>query len=209
MELIIYWVIAFVAGIVFLPEYDGGELRNIPLFIIVVSIALILTIIKVLRYVFRVLKVKKILKNNGYTVTQCHFMPNLKSSKNYHISAVKDEKTVNVYIFKRKNSYVTYHFEDVNKAELYKSTRMAIKPQVRQANIISGHVETKKAGEEYFFWSENDFAPNTDNILVFPKLPNNVTDTKSQISLGNGDKICDKVTLYDYNGFEGYIKDKK
>ena len=59
MELIIYWIIAVIAGVLFLPEYDGGELRNIPLFIIIVSIAIILTIIKTLRYIFRVLKVKR------------------------------------------------------------------------------------------------------------------------------------------------------
>ena len=86
MEILAYWVIALVVGIIFLPEYDGGEFRNVPLFIIIVTIALILTLIKVLRYVCFVLKIKKLLVKNGYDVTQCHFMPNFKNSKCYHLS---------------------------------------------------------------------------------------------------------------------------
>jgi hypothetical protein len=60
-------------------------------------------------------------------------------------------------------------------------------------------------GEENFFWEESDFAKNTENILLFKKLPNNVTDIKSQSPLSNGDKIIGKVSLYDINGFERYI----
>ena len=132
-------------------------------------------------------------------------MPKLKSSKNYHISATKNEKTVNVYLFKRKNSYVTYHFENENKAELYKHTRFTVTPKSWNKHIISSRVESKKVEEEYFFWSESDFAENIENILLFKKLPNTITDTKSQIPLANGDKICGKVTLFDMEGFEKYI----
>ncbi len=205
MELIIYWVIAFIFGIIFLPEYDGGEFRNVPLFIIVASIALILTIIKILRYALFVLKIKKLLIKSGYTVTATSFVPNLKNSKCYHLSGEKDGKTVNIYIAKRKNSYVTYQFENENKVALYKHTRLTIKPSVRQAYIISPHVESKKTGEIYFFWKEEDFRENTKNILLFKKLPNNVKDTKHSNPLDNGDKICDKVFLYDINGFEKII----
>ena len=73
MEILAYWVVAILAGAIFLPEYDGGEFRNVPLFIIIVVFALVLTLIKILRYVFFVLKVKKLLLKNGYSVTQCHF----------------------------------------------------------------------------------------------------------------------------------------
>ncbi len=205
MELLAYWVVALAVGIIFLPEYDGGEFRNIPLFIIIVTIALILTLIKILRYVFCVLKIKKMLIKNGYEITQFHFIPKLKSNKNYHISAIKNERTVNIYFFKRKNSYVTYHFENENKADIYKNTRLTIKPSVRQAYIISPNVDSKKVGEEYFFWSESDFEENTENILLFKKLPNKVTDSKSSIPLANGDIICDKVILLDMIGFEKYI----
>ncbi len=205
MELLLYWIIAFVVGIIFLPAYDGGEFRNIPLFIIIVSIALILTIIKILRYVLFVLKIKKALIQNGYTVTATSFVPNLKNSKCYHLSGIKDGKTVNIYIAKRKNSYVTYNFENENKAELYKHTRLTIKPEVRQAYIISPSIDSKKVGEEYFFWNEEDFSENTENILLFKKLPNNIKDTKSSIPLDNGDKINGKVLLFDINGFNKYI----
>ena len=205
MELIIYWVIVFLAGVIFLPVYEGGEFRNIPLFIIIVSIALILTIIKLLRYILFVLKIRKQLVRNGYTVTATNFVPNLKSSKCYHLSGEKEGKTVNIYIAKRKNSYVTYHFENENKAELYKHTRLTIKPEVRQAYIISPYVDNKKVGEEYFFWSEEDFSENTENILLFKKLPNNIKDTINPLPLDNGDKINGKVLLFDKNGFAKYI----
>ncbi|MBE6663071.1 MAG: hypothetical protein E7602_01040 [Ruminococcaceae bacterium] len=205
MKLLLCWIVALVAGIIFLPDYEGGSFRNIPLFIIIVSVALIVTLIKILRYVLFVQKIKKQLIKNGYNVTQTSLVPNLKSSKCYHLSGEKDGKIVNIYIAKRKNSYVTYNFENENKAELYKHTRLTIKPEVRQAYIISPHVDNKKVGEEYFFWSEEDFSENTENILLFKKLPNNVRDTKSSLPLDNGDKINGRVLLFDINGFTKYI----
>ena len=60
MEILIYWVFAFLAGIIFLPEYEGASFRNIPLFIVIASIAIILTIVKILRYLIFVLKIKKL-----------------------------------------------------------------------------------------------------------------------------------------------------
>ncbi len=208
MEFIIYAIILIVAGGLFLPKY-GGEARNVPIFVIIASIIAILIIVKLLKYILLVFKVKKLLTKNGYMVTQTRLVPKLKSSKCYHISATRDEKTVNIYITKRRNSHVTYHFETENKAEVYKHTRLAIKPSVRQAYIVSPHVERRKMGEEYFFWEDADFSENTENILLFKKLPNKITDTKSQISLANGDKICDKVLLYDLKGYISYIQSKK
>lgn len=205
MEFILYWIVVFIAGILFLPEYKGAEFRNVPLFIIIVIIAVILTVIKILRYIFSVLKIKKQLIENGYTVSSTSFLPNFKNSKCYHLSAQKDEKTVNVYIAKRKNSYVTYLFENENKAILYKHTRLTIKPEVRQAYIISPKVDTKKTSEVYFFWREDDFNDKTENILLFKKLPNNIKDTKTSIPLDNGDKINGKVLLFDIKGFLKYI----
>ena len=107
MKLILCWIVALIAGIIFLPDYEGGSFRNIPLFIIIVSVALILTLIKILRYVLFVQKIKKQLIKNGYNVTQTSLVPNLKNSKCYHLSGEKDGKTVNIYIAKsiRMNWY--------------------------------------------------------------------------------------------------------
>lgn len=207
MEFIIYAIILALSAGLFLPKY-GGERRNVPVFVIIASIIAILLIVKLLKYILLVFKVKKLLTKNGYTVTQIHIIPKLKNSKCYHISSTRDEKTVNVYITKRRNSHVTYHFETENKAEIYKHTRLAIKPSVRQAYIVSPKVENRKMGEEYFFWEESDFTQNTENVLLFKKLPNNVTDTKSQSPLGNGDKILDKVILFDIKGYTSYIERK-
>lgn len=206
MEFIIYAIVLIIAGGLFLPKY-GGEARNVPIFVIIASVIAILILVKLLKYVLLVFKVKKLLTKNGYTVTQTRLVPKLKNSKCYHISATRNEKTVNVYITKRRNSHVTYHFETENKAELYKHTHLAIKPEVRQAYIVSPHVERRKTGEEYFFWNKEDFSENTENVLLFKKLPNNVTDTVHQSSLGNGDKILDKVSLYSIDGFQKYISD--
>ena len=206
MKILAYWVVAILAGAIFLPEYDGGEFRNVPLFIIIVVIALVLTLIKILRYVFFILKVKKLLFKNGYSVTQCHFLPNFKNSKNYHISGTKENEILNIYIAKRKNSYVTYLFEDENTVKLYKHTRTAlVHPTVGQKYIVSPNVNTKKTGDIYFFWHEEDFGENSKNILLFKKLPCNVKDTKHPRPLDNGDKINEKVYLYDIKAFDRII----
>ena len=208
MEFIIYAIVLAVSAGLFLPKY-GGERRNVPIFVIIATIIAIRVIVMLLKYVLLVFKVKKVLTKNGYNVTQTSFVPNLKNSKCYHVSGEKGGHTVNVYITKRRNSYVTYHFENENKAEIYKHTRLTIKPSVRQAYIVSPHVERRKMGEENFFWQDADFGENTENILIFKKLPNKITDTKSQVSLANGDKICDKVILYDIKGYLNYINSQK
>lgn len=209
MEILICWVIAFLAGVIFLPEYEGASFRNVPLFIVIFAIAIILTIVKTLRYVIFVLRIKKLLVKNGYIITQTSFVPNLKNSKCYHLSGEKDGKAINIYIAKRKNSYCTYNFETENKAILYKHTRLTIKPTVRQAYIISPHVESKKIGEEYFFWKQEDFSESTENVLLFKKLPNNVRDNKSSLPLDNGDKINGRVLLFDKSCFYKYIKNER
>ena len=38
MELIAYWIVVLVAGILFLPNYEGGDFQNIPLFMIILLI---------------------------------------------------------------------------------------------------------------------------------------------------------------------------
>ena len=156
-----------------------------------------------------VLRIKKLLVKNGYVVTKTSFLPNLKNSNCYHLSGLKGEKAINIYIAKRKNSYCTYNFETENKAILYKHTRLTIKPTVRQAYIISPHVESKKIGEEYFFWKQEDFSESTENVLLFKKLPNNVRDTKSSLPLDNGDKINGRVLLFDKSCFYKYIKNER
>lgn len=198
---ILYSLIAIVAIALFLPNGIAGGINNLPLLIILLSLLIILYLVKLIRYIKIFSRAKKHLKGCGYTIEKtCIFSPFF-GKKKFNIVAKKESQILNIYILNVTKSYLTYHFDDANTVELYKSTRLAIKPSVRQANIVSGHVDTKKVGTKKLGWS-SEANQNETNILLFSKFPNLVKDSKHQEGLGNGDKICDKIYLYNLSGFE-------
>ena len=196
-----YSLIAIVAVGIFLPDGISGGLDNVPYLIVLLLILLTVLTVKVVRYIRIFRFAKKQLRKNGFAVQKCRYIPPFCGSKKCNIVACKDNLTIRISILKITKKYLTYHFEDVNTMELYKSTRLAIKPEVRQANIISGHVQTQMVGTKLLNW-KIAHNPNEVNILLFDKFPNMVTDSQNREGLGNGDKICGKVFVYNLSGFE-------
>lgn len=198
---ILYALIAIVVISIFLPNGIGGGLNNLPLLIALLSIFLIVVLVKMIRY-FHIFSItKKHLKKCGFEITNFNIIPPFSGKKKCNIIAKKDDLVINICVLKVNKTYMTYHFDDVNTIEIYKSTRLAIKPRVRQANIISGHVETKKVATKYLSWESLD-KQNVISIVLFNKFPNAVSDSKNREGLGNGDKICDKIYIYNLSGFE-------
>ena len=198
---ILYALIAIVVIGIFLPNGIAGGLDNVPLLIVILSILLIVVLFKMIRYFRMFLIAKKHLKKCGFEITNCNIIPPFLGKKKCNIIAKKDDLVINVCILKVTKTYLTYHFDDINTIEIYKSTRLAIKPRVRQANIISRHVETKKVGIWRLSWKNID-KQRVINIVLFDKFPNIVSDSKNREDLGNGDKICDKIYIYNISGFE-------
>ena len=115
---------------------------------------------------------------------------------NMQIIAKSKEKTVNVSLIYVTGKHLTYHFESIYKLELYKSTRLAIKPRVRQANIISSKVETRRVSTKNLKWDECADKEQI-KLVVFNAFSNLITDTYSHEGLYYGDKISNEAYLYD------------
>lgn len=198
---ILFSLIVVVATGIFLPDGISGGVKNLPYLFILLSILVIALSIKLFKYLRFFWTAKKHLKKNGYQLIYCSCLPFLlRKEKEYNILAKKGEGLVKILIINVKKSYLTYHFEGINKIEFYKSTRLTIKPDVRQANIISPTVTTQKVGEKTLFWSENE-AENEKRILLFNRFPNLVKDAMHSEGLGNGDKIMSEIYIYNLDGF--------
>ncbi|MBQ8163336.1 MAG: hypothetical protein IJZ93_03095 [Clostridia bacterium] len=195
MIYIVYCIIVIAAVALFGFNTDGISFRNIPLLVSIISVILLLLIIRFIKYVCVFAKAKSKLKKSGYSVVKCNILPPVfRKNKGSHIVASKDGCTVNIFVMIVKRAYLRYHFEDINTLELYKSTRMAIKPRFRQANIVSEHVETKKVGTKKLYWDDNDTL--STRVVMFNKLPSAITHSISSQALCHGDKICGKIILY-------------
>lgn len=203
---LLYCLIAITFLGIFLPEGVGGGIHNVPLFITFVLILTVIFSVRLIKYLKVFSLAKKHLRAKGYTVLECSVLPtSWQRKKHCHIVAEKDGKTVRIYVEKPKKSYYTYHFSSEAMAEIYKSTRLAIKPSMWQANIISKKLDRKRVGTRKFNWSEEELANDTC-VVLFSQLPDFITDSESKEALYNGSKICDKVYLYDLNGFDRSFK---
>ena len=202
---IIYCLIVVLLCGIFIPDGIDGEIDNIPLLILLISALVIFLVIKSILYIKTFVRAKSHLIKSGYEILSFSFAPMcLRKSKAHHIVAKKDDKTVKIFVLSVSKAYLTYHFEDINQIELYKSTRLTIKPRVGQANIVSGHIDTKMVGRKQLYWQDSDFE-NATCIVLFNKLPNAVKDSINRNSLFNGDKICNKALLFDIKGFVNQI----
>lgn len=196
---LLYALIVISAVCIFLPSGIGGGLHNIPIFIALLTILLAIFLIKCIRYIRLFQDAKKHLIECGYSIKKLRLLPPF-IGKRYNIVAKNDSKTINLYVLRTNKRYSKYYFADISTIELYKSTRLAIKPSVGQANIISNHVETKKVATKHLSWNlgENQ---NETNIILFDKIPDCIVDGANKEWLDIGDKICDSVYLYDLDGF--------
>lgn len=203
MYYLVFCLIAIVLLGIFLPDGIGGEIHNPYLLIFLSSIAVIILSVKFIRYLRFCLSAKKELINKGYSIVYFNILP-IGLRKKQNIIAVKNEKVVNISFIYVTKKYLRYHFESINKIELYKSTRLTVKPSVRQANIISPKVETRKVSTKYLNWVFDTKDKETENqikIIVFNTMPNTVTGTYSREYLSNGDKVDNSTYIYDLKHF--------
>ena len=70
---------------------------------------------------------------------------------------------------------------------------------------IEGASYTKQVGTKHLYW-ESEEQNGEINITLFNKFPDLITDTNAEAGLGNGDKICNKILLYDLEGFKREIR---
>lgn len=202
MYYLVYCLIAIVLLGIFLPNDIGGEIHNPYLLLFLSIVAVTILAVKFFKYLHFCLSVKRELKSKGYEIIHFSIMPILLRKKQ-SIIAKKNEKTVSVSLIYVTRKYLRYHFESINRIELYKSTRLAIKPSPRQAHMISSKVETRNVSTKILKWEES--AGEQTKLVVFNVFPNLITDTYSHEGLYFGDKIAKECYLYDLKHLDKFV----
>ena len=194
MQYVVYSILAIIALLLFLPTTDGKEIRNLPLLIALFVIIAGLVLWQLIRRVAFMQRVKKDLENNGCEIIKIGFNPfAARLHGRYSVTFKRNGKIICARLLIKQIKYQRYHFESAELIEFYRSNRVVFQSTKVLGATVSDLVETKKVGRQPLKWEEADC-----NIIIFNKIPDHITDSKTKNLLGKGDKVC---------GTETYIAD--
>ena len=186
MKYVLYVIAAFVAFLLFMPTTDSKQIRNLPLLIALLVIIAGLILWYLIRRVAFLQKVKKALKNNSCEIVKVCFNPfAARLHGRYSVTFKSNGKIINALLLIRRKKYQRYHFESAELIEFYRSNRVVFRSTKVRGATISDLVETKLVGKQKLKWEKSDC-----NIIIFNKIPDNITDSKQKELLGKGDKVC-------------------
>lgn len=197
MKYIIYFILFFIAFLLFVPETGSTEIRNPEFLMVIAAIILIILIVKLIRLAVFAGKVKKELRENKYEIRRAR----LGLGKAY-IVAENHKETLEICVLMRKKSYYKYHFANENRIELYKTTVGAVRSG-RDIAKVTRSTEVKLAGIIRIAPSKIE---NAKRFIVFDQFPTTASDTVNR-SLHIGDTVTEsKIAVFDLKSFIESIK---
>lgn len=187
MKYVVYIILFFCAGFLFLPRTGTTEIRNQPLLILILSLILILILIRFFKYVVLMAKTQKLLKKHRTKLIKIKFFPwTSRFHGHYSITFQHEKQTVQLVLLSRKKKYQRYHFERIDRLEFYRANRVVFKSTQKLGGIISHLVEINQVGKQRIKWEDSAEL----RIVLFDKLPDLITDSVKKEPLGVGDRIC-------------------
>lgn len=199
MKWISYFVLALIAGVLFLPQ-KGSGIRNIPLLLGILACIAIFIVYNLLSLLFLTCKVKKCLKKSRLQVEKIRLF-----IRKGYILAKNGTGTIEVCLLPRRRKFCRYHFSDEKHIEFWKSTRLVVK-RSQSGYITKGAVDTRMVGKAIIRWSTLNTEKPSKQMIVMNKLPNNISDSAKKEELSSGDFICSSnIVLFDLDGFINYI----
>ena len=199
MKYFVYGALAFIAALLFLPASGTTQIRNLPLLLFILSVLLFFIFVRFFKYVILILKTKKQIKKIGIHKIKIKFFPWVSFFHgHYSIIFSHENKTAQIILLSKKRKYQRYHFNSINELEFYRSNRLVFNNIKSKGATISKLVETKLLGKQKIKW--NDTAEI--RMIVFDKLPEQITDFAKKETLGIGEKICDSnIYIFDFATF--------
>lgn len=212
MKYLLYTALIFIAALTFLPGHGSTVPRNLPLLLFLIACVLLYLISHLINRIFTAYKIRHILKKNRFVIKCFSPLPKIFCVKGkYSIVADGKKNTLNILLIMRKSKYYRYHFERFDKLEYYVGSRNTFKGMrsgYRTVSIAQTNradtTENKGARRLPF---EEKTSKHRIDIVIMDKFPAAVTDSVNRLELGNGDKICGRVYLFDIDGFENRIND--
>ena len=199
MKYFVYAVLALIAGFLFLPATGTSEIRNQPLLILILSLILISILIRFLKYVALMVKTKQSLKQRKISLIKSKFQPWASCFHgHYSITFQYENQTVQIVLLSKKRKYQRYHFDRIDRLEFYRANRVVFRSSKIWGAKISDLVETNQVGKQRIKW--DNFAEI--RVILFDKLPDQITDSVKKENLGTGDQICaSDVYILDHTTF--------
>ena len=203
MRYILYGLIAFCMGILFAPGREGEGIRNVALFAILLLFVSLWICYRFFKYVSMMWQAKKLLAQAKERDLKIKMRPwESFFHGHYSISFESGRKNVQMIFMSKKKKYPRYHFESINQLEFYATVRYTFANPYRWRQPSFGTTETKYIGKRKIKW--NDSADI--HVILFDKLPLQITDSVKRENLVIGDKICGSNTyLLDWTAFLKYL----
>ncbi len=186
----------------FAPTSRHPSLRNLPLLITVLSLIALFYTWKICKIVLLLVRVRNLLKSQKFQIVRqrCGIAQCL-------IEAERGFERYVFYLIARRINYVRYHFESIDKIEIYKKAREFVVTSRGGRGQYKGGFRTRKIGEISLKWPENE--DGSKRFLIFDKHPWQMTDAKRKEELDDGVCICGTdVAIYDLETFSRYLSQK-
>ena len=189
MKYIIYTILAVFGLALFLPEPGTTEIRNIPIFIFLVSCIAIYIIYRTVRLALLMGKIKKAIKSAGMTPKKAHL-----SIGNGYILAKNNEENICIRFLVCKRKFCRHHFASDNVIEFYKTSAAMVRSS-KIGTFAKGAAETRKVGEIELCAIKNE-SEFSKSFIVIDKMPDTVTDYKLTGGLFDGDSIGNSGVIF-------------
>ena len=206
MKYLVYFILLFIAGLLFLPRTGTTEIRNKPLLIFVIFLIVIRILIRFFKYVLLMVKVRRLLKQNKKKVIKIRFFPwaSLFHGQ-YSITFQSEDEIAQIILISKKRKYQRYHFDSINRLEFYQANRVVFRSSRIRGATISNLVEINQVGKQRIKWDDTAKI----RMIVFDKYPNLITDSMKKENLGTGDLICDSdVSVFDWDSLCNHISNQ-
>lgn len=191
MKYVLYGIAFIVSFFLFVPLNGSSEIRNFPLFVLLVSLIVITILIRLLKYGILMSKAKKALQQMGMKHVQTYFLPWMsRFHGRYSMVFQQEGKNIQIVFLCKKKKYQRYHFERANQLEFYNTNRVVFKGSKIRGATISNEIETNMVGKQKLKWNESADC----RLILFDKLPEQVTDSINRDGLDAGDRICGSNT---------------
>ncbi len=189
-------ILVILAFAFFAPE--DGQLRNRPLLYTILLLIIGWWSIKVVRSIRLLYKTKRLFIEHGATNIKLHINPfGAWLQGNYGLFCTYSETEYSVVVLLRKNPWTICHFEVNDRLEYYKSTRSATRKNKVTGAVARGGVYTRRIGKRQIKWFCNNTNIAPKKLVIFNKMPLNVTTYATSGSIDVGMCVCDNVTVYD------------
>lgn len=197
-------VLTITAVAFFAPK--DGQLRNRPLLYAFLLFFIGRWLLKSLLNLRLLCKVKKLFAAHGAKDIKLHINPfGAWLRGDYRLYGTYNNTSYSIVILLRKNPWITYNFASNEQIEYYKSTRAVSRRNKVTGEAAKGAVYTRCVGKRKVKWLYKNAEISSVKLIVFNKMPLNVTTYASPGAIDVGMPVCEDTFIFDVRALENHF----